>query len=356
LRAYLIAILLLIAILGSIAGYRSWQNAAGSGGHFGPPPVTIAAATAAAEVWNTELEAVGTVRAVRGVELSVEVSGEVIALAVSSADQVEAGQLLLTLDDKVEQASSESQSASLELARLMYERDDQLLKQKSISQTQYDRSKADYDRAVALLAETRARLENRRIHAPFTGTVGIVHVSTGDYVEPGDRITTLQDLSELEVDFTVPARHYPKLRPGLSIEVRAAAFPGKSFPATLQAVDTRVDAGTRNLLLRAKLAEGSGLLPGMFAQLTIDLAKPTELLTLPETAVTYSLHGDTVFVIEGEGDELVASPRVVRTGDSREGRIAILDGLREGERVASVGQNKLYRGAKVVIDPAVQLE
>ncbi len=355
-RAYLIAILLLIAILGSISGYRAWQDSAGSGGHFGPPPVTIAVATATAEVWNTVLEAVGTVRAARGVELSVEVSGEVIAIAVSSGGQVKAGELLLTLDDKVEQASRESQSASLELARLLYERDAQLLKQKSISQTQYDRSKADHDRAVAQLAETRARLENKRIHAPFAGTVGIVHVSTGDYLEPGDPITTLQDLSELEVDFTVPARHYPNLRPGLAIEVRAAAFPERTFPATLQAVDTRVDAGTRNLLLRAELAPGSGLLPGMFAQLTIDLAQPTELLTLPETAVTYSLHGDTAFVIEEHEGALIASPRVVRTGASRDGRIAILDGLREGERVASVGQNKLYRGARVVIDPAVRLE
>ncbi len=355
-RAYLIATFLLIAILGAIAGTRSWQSAGGSGAHFGPPPVTIAAATAVAEIWNTELEAVGTIRAARGVELSVEESGEVVAIAVSSGDEVKAGQLLLTLDDKVEQASRESQIASLDLARLIYERDAQLLQQKSISQTQYDRSKADYDRAVAQLAETRARLENKRIYAPFSGTVGIVHVRTGDYVEPGDPITTLQDLSELEVDFTVPARHYPKLRPGLTIELGVTAFPQKPFAATLQAIDTRVDAGTRNLLLRAKLERGDGLLPGMFARLTIDLAQPTKLLTLPETAVTYSLHGDTVFVVEEQEGTLVASPRVVRTGDAREGRIAILGGLREGERVASVGQNKLYRGAKVVIDPAVRLE
>jgi len=356
LRAYLTAALLLLVIFGAISGYQYRQSAARSAHVFTPPPVTIAAAIATAETWNTELDAVGTVRAVRGVELSVEESGEVVAITISSGERVEAGQLILRLDDKVEQASRERQTASLKLARLLFERDAELVRQNSISQSQYDRSKADFDRAVAELAETRARLENKRIHAPFSGTVGIVHVRTGDYVEPDDEITTLQDLTDLEVDFTVPARHFPSLRPGLGIEVRVAAFPKKSFRATLKALDTQVDAGTRNLLLRAALEEGSGLLPGMFAQLTINLASPTELLTLPETAVTYSLHGDTVFVIEEEAGELVASPRVVRTGDSRDGRIAILEGLSHGDRVASVGQNKLFRGARVVIDDSVRLQ
>jgi membrane fusion protein (multidrug efflux system) len=343
-------------IFGAISGYVYRQNAARSAAAFAPPPVTIAAAHAIAETWNTELEAVGTLRAVRGVELSVEESGEVIAIAVPSGARVKAGQLILTLDDQVEQASLERQTASVKLARLLYDRETELVKQKSVSQSQYDRARADFDRAIAELAETKARLENKRIHAPFAGSVGIVHVRTGDYVEPGDRITTLQDLTELEVDFTVPARHYPNLRVGLRITVRVAAFPNESFQATLRALDARVDAGTRNLLLRATLEEGSGLLPGMFAQLTIDLASPTKLLTLPETAVTYSLHGDTVFVIEDQGGELHASPRVVRTGDSRDGRVAILEGLDEGDWVASVGQNKLFRGARVVIDDSVRLE
>ncbi|MAG33192.1 MAG: efflux transporter periplasmic adaptor subunit [Deltaproteobacteria bacterium] len=355
-RAYVTAVLLLLVIFGAISGYLYRQSAARSAAVFAPPPVTIATAIAAAETWHTELEAVGTLRAVQGVELSVEESGEVIAIAVSSGDRVEEGQRILTLDDKVEQASRERQSASLKLARLLHEREAELMRQKSVSQSQYDRSKADFDRATAQLAETRARLENKRIHAPFSGTIGIVHVRTGDYVEPGDRIATLQDLTELEVDFTVPARHYPSLRPGLGIRVQVAAFPEKSFQATLRALDTQVDAGTRNLLLRATLEQGSGLLPGMFAQLRINLASPTEVVTLPETAVTYSLHGDTVFVIEGQAGELVATPRLVRTGDSRDGRVAILEGLSDGERVASVGQNKLFRGARVVVDDSVPLQ
>lgn len=355
-RAYLGAALLLLAIFGGMGGILYFQRVAQSAMAFVPPPVTIGAAIARPEVWRTRLDAVGTLRAVRGVELSVEQSGTVVKVAVASGERVDTGQLILELDGEVEQASLERQIASLELSRLTYERETELLQRRSISQSQYDRSKADFDRARAQLAETRARLENKRIHAPFSGTVGIVHVKVGDYVEPGDPVTTLQDLSELEVDFTVPDRYVPALHPGLDIEVRVAAFPAKSFAARLQALDSRVDASTRNLLLRATLEEGSGLLPGMFAQLVIDLAEPVELVTLPETAVTYSLHGDTVFVIEENGGELIASPRVVRAGDTRQGHVAILDGLAGGEQVAIAGQNKLFKGARVVIDESVRLQ
>jgi membrane fusion protein (multidrug efflux system) len=173
-------------------------------------------------------------------------------------------------------------------------------------------------------------------------------------VEPGTKITTLQDLSELEIDFTVPERHYPSLKPGLGITVKSSALPGSQLHATLQALDSRVESSTRNLLLRAHLDDSKGLLPGMFAELTIDLDNPVSLVTVPETAVSYSLHGNVVYVIEQEGDDLTVAPRIVELGDSREGRIAILAGIEAGETVVSAGQNKLYRGASVVIDPSVE--
>jgi membrane fusion protein, multidrug efflux system len=355
LRAYVTAALLLLLIFGGISGYLYRQFSLLDAMDFTPPAVTIAAATAQTEQWDSVLPAIGTIKAVRGVELSTEESGEVIAIGIVSGDQVQQGDLLVTLNDKVEQASRENQIASLELARLLFERDQQLIKQKSIPQSQYDRSRADLQRAVAQLAETEARLDNKRIQAPFGGTIGIVHARVGDYVEPGDTITTLQDLSELEVDFTVPARYYSQLRKGLAISVRVDAFPEKIFGATLQAVDAKVDAGTRNLLLRASLEPGSNLLPGMFAQLEIDLDAPRSLVTVPETAVSYSLQGHTVFVIEDSGNGLTVMPKIVRTGDTRRGRIAIVDGLESDTRVVSAGQNKLFRGASVVIDESVQL-
>lgn len=353
LRAYATVIIIAIAIFGSIGAYVYRQISAMSEMSFTPPPVTVVAAIAKSETWSSTLTAVGTIKAARGIELSSEESGEIIAIKVKSGSWVAAGELLITLNNRVELASRKRQIANLDLARLLYARDQKLVAQKSIPQSQYDRSKADLDSAIAQLAETEARLDNKAIHAPFAGTLGIIHVRVGDYVEPGTRITTLQDLSELEVDFTVPERHFPALKPGLNITIKSSAAPGREIHATLQALDSRVEADTRNLLLRGALSEVSGLLPGMFAELSIDLGNPTSLVTVPETAINYSLSGDIIYVIEEKDSVASVIPRIVKTGDSRNGRTSVLEGIAAGEKVVTAGQNKLYRGAAVVVDDSV---
>lgn len=353
-RAYLLVALLLLIIFGAISGYLYRQFSVFSSMDSTPAPVTVAAALSDNRDWASVLTAVGTIKAVRGVELSSQESGEVIAIPVKSGDEVKAGDLLLRLNDKVELASREKQRANLELARLLYQRDQQLIRQKTIPQSQYDRSKADLDSAVAQLAETEARLENKRIHAPFDGTLGIVQVKTGSYIEPGTAIATLQDLRQLDVDFTVPARYFPQLQRGQHVQLNVDAYPAHSYSASLQAIDAEVDADTRNLLLRARLDNNSGLLPGMFAQIEVQLRAPHPLVTVPDTAVTYSLHGDTVFVVEDREGTLHAVPVIVQVGDSRDGRTAISSGLEAGTRVVTAGQNKLYNGVVIVIDESVR--
>ena len=354
-RAYTFVVLLLLLIFGSVAGYLYNKFSTLDGMDFTPPPITIAAATAQSAVWPSRLEAVGTIRATRGVELSAETSGEIIAIEVRSGEQVTVGQAILTLNDSVERASLRRQEANLTLARLLFERDASLIKNKSIPQSQYDNSQANLDSAIAQLAETDARLANKRIVAPFAGTTGIMKVKVGDYIESGTPITNLQDLSELEIDFSVPDRYFPTLRPGLNIDVLTSAFPDKVFKASLAALDASVDTGTRNLLLRARLENSMGLLPGMFARLIVDLDQPVRVVTVPETAVTYSLHGNTVYVLTQGKGETTARPRVVQTGDTHDGEIEVLDGLLSGEWVVTVGQNKLYRDARVIVDDSVDL-
>lgn len=353
-RAYLFVVVLLLLIFGSIAGYLYNKTSSLAATDFAPPPITVAAATAQAAVWPSELEAVGTIRAARGVELSAETSGEVISISVNSGDMVKAGQPILALNDNVEKASRSQQEANLKLARLLYERDTRLVKQKSIPQSQYDRSQANLDSAIAQLAETNAQLDNKRIVAPFAGTTGIIKVKVGDYIESGTAITNLQDLSELELDFSVPDRYFPSLRPGLSIAVHVAASPDREFTATLSAIDAKVDTNTRNLMVRATLKDSAGLLPGMFARLVIDLDQPNRVVTVPETAVSYSLHGNTVYVLLQSMGKTTTQPRVVETGATRDGRIAIVGGLLSSEWVVTAGQNKLYRDARVVIDDDVK--
>ena len=350
-RGYLVAIALLVVIFGSIGGYLYMRFSALASMDFSPPPVTIAVAEAQAERRVTTLEAVGSIRAVRGVELTSETAGEITDIRFESGDDVADEQLLLVLNDEVEQAARQNQIASLELAEILFERDAKLIKQQSIPESQYDRSKADLARAKAQLAETEARIRNKRIHAPFAGTIGIRRVELGDYLTPGTTIATLQDRSQLEVDFTLPDRFAPTLKPGLPIALRVSAFPRREFAAELAAVDAAVDPGTRNLLIRARLTENEGLLPGMFAALTLNLQQDRDVITVPETAVTYSLQGNVVYVIEDtDAGELTAVSRIVRVGETLDGRTEVLDNLQIGERVVTSGQNKLYRGVRVVVE------
>jgi membrane fusion protein (multidrug efflux system) len=356
LKAYLTAVVLLLLIFGSIGGYLYQRFSSFADMDFTPPPVTIAASEAMLATWDQTLSAVGTIQAVRGVELTSEASGEITKILFDSGDKVRKGQLLLVLNEEVELASRQNQIASVELAQILYNRDSTLIKQKSIPQAQYDRSRADLARARAQLLETEARLANKQIEAPFAGTMGIRRVDVGDYLSPGTVIATLQDHSELEIDFTVPARYAPKLKPGLPVSVRIDAYPDREFSATVVAIDARVDPNTRNVLLRARLDEVEGLIPGMFAVLEVDLGDRQELVTVPETAMTYALRGNTVYVIEDvEDGGLTATARVVVAGTVRDGKISVLEGLSAGERVVSVGQNKLYRGVRVVIDEDVNL-
>lgn len=355
-KAYLVVIVLLLAIFGSIGAYLYQRFSAFANMDFSPPPVTIAVSEAQSEIWDETLNAVGTIQAVRGVELTSEASGEITDILFDSGDRVEAGQLLVVLNDEFEQASRRNQIASLELAQILFDRDRKLIEQKSIPQTQFDRSRADLERARAQLSETEARLSNKRIEAPFAGTMGIRRVDVGDYLSPGTVIAALQDHSELEIDFTVPARYAPKLRAGLPVDVKVDAFENRVFAATVTAVDARIDPNTRNVLLRARLENVEGLLPGMFAVLEVDLGDQQQVVTIPETAMTYALQGNTVYVIEETQDGgLTTSARVVRAGTVKAGRVAVLEGLSAGEQVVTVGQNKLYRGVRVVIDENVSL-
>ncbi len=355
-KAYAVSILVLLVLFGSIGAYLYQRFAAFGAMDFSPPPVTVAVSTSRSETWDQTLSAVGTVRAVRGIDLTSEASGEITEIRFDSGDQVKAGQMLLVLNDKVELASLASQAASLELAEILFERDRALIEKRSIPQSQFDRSRADLARAKAQLAETQARLENKRIAAPFAGTMGIRQVDVGDYLSPGTVIASLQDQSSLEVDFTVPARFVPSLRVGLLVSVSVDGFADREFSAEVTAIDARIDTNTRNVLLRSRLEDTDGLIPGMFAELELDLGDQQTVVTIPETAMTYALQGNTVFVLEElEDGSLTATPRVVSAGAVRAGRVAVLDGLGADERVVSVGQNKLYRGVRVVIDEDVVL-
>ncbi|PAV47794.1 efflux transporter periplasmic adaptor subunit [Pseudomonas sp. HAR-UPW-AIA-41] len=327
------------------------------------PAINVSAAPAELRPWQARLPAIGTLKAFQGVDLSTEVDGTVRELLFQSGEQVRAGQPLLQLDSAVERAILDTAIAVRSLARVEFERGKNLAAKQAISKSEFDRLNAELLKAEASVSQLQASLDKKRLHAPFSGTIGIRQVDVGDFVSTSTVIATLQDLSQLFIDFYLPEQAAPKLAVGQEVEVSVAAYPGEQFMAKIVALNPKVEDSTRNLQVRAQLPNPQGkLLPGMFANLSVLLPGQAEALTVAETAITFTLYGNSVYVVvPKQGDDgkpqlddkgqpyLVVERRFVKTGERRAGRVVIESGLKAGEQVVTSGQLKLDNGAHVAI-------
>ncbi|MEK0362240.1 efflux RND transporter periplasmic adaptor subunit [Pseudomonas sp. CBC3] len=336
------------------------------------PPVNVEVVESRRQPWQRQLSAIGTLTAFQGIDLSVEVVGTVSDVQFRSGEKVNKGQPIVLLDSEIEQASLVAAEADLHLAKVEFERARSLVDRQAISRSEYDRLNAESQKAAAAVEQLKASLAKKRILAPFSGTIGIRQVDVGDFVAAGTPIATLQDLSTLFVDFYVAEQQVPSLAIGLPVHIQVPAFPGERFTGTLVALNPKVDVTTRNIQVRAELANpGERLLPGMFADLQVLLPDDGPQVVVPETAITYTLYGNSVLLVkEGqapepeEGDEapernepyLVVERRFVETGERRDGRVVILDGLDAGEQVVIAGQLKLDTGTHVAIADKRTLE
>lgn len=361
-------VLLIVLILGGIKGFSIYQQVQ----MFSKPkpPVSVAAAQAQLRQWQERLPAVGSLKAFQGVELSLEVAGTVKSLHFESGQQVKAGQLLLQLDNDQETALLGTAQADLGLAKVDFGRGSQLVGDSAISRGEYDRLTSQYRRNQAVVEQLKASLAKKSISAPFSGTIGIRQVDVGAYLASGTVIATLQDLSSLYVDFNVPEQALPHLSLGQQVLVQVAAYPGQTFPASLSAINPKVEESTRNLLVRATLANPDGkLLPGMFASLQLLLPNPQPQVVVPENAITYTLYGNSVYVIgpkkgkdgqpenTAEGQpQLAVEQRTVQTGERRDGWVVVSKGLQAGDQVVTAGQLKLSPGASVRISDDAALK
>ncbi|MDP9532867.1 efflux RND transporter periplasmic adaptor subunit [Pseudomonas protegens] len=360
----MLGVVLLVVLL--LAGYKAFSIYKMVQVYSAPkPPISVAVITADERPWQSRLPSVGSLKALQGVNLSLEVAGTVKDLQFESGQQVKAGQPLLTLDSAVESALLETAQADLGLAQLDFGRGSQLVGSQAISKGEYDRLSAQLQKNKATVNQLKASLAKKRILAPFAGTIGIRQVDIGDFLASGTVIATLQDLSSLYVDFYIPEQSVPKIRLGQTVELSVAAFPGESFPGSISAINPKVENSTRNVLVRATLANPGGrLLPGMFADLQVLLPDPLLKVVVPESTLTYSLYGNSVYVVtqkkaaDGSLEKdpkgqplLVAERRFVDTGEHRGGLVMINKGVKKGEQVVSAGQIKLDNGADISITP-----
>ncbi|MGY3027411.1 membrane fusion protein (multidrug efflux system) [Pseudomonas lurida] len=356
-------VLLIVLLLGGYKAFSIYQQIQVFS--TPKPPVSVAVATAAERPWQLRLPSVGTLKALQGVNLSLEVAGTVKDVQFESGQKVRAGQPLVQLDSAVESALLETAQADLGLAQLDYGRGSQLVGSQAISKGEFDRLSAQLQKNKATVNQLKASLAKKHIVAPFSGTIGIRQVDVGDYLASGTVIATLQDISSLYVDFYIPEHAVPKVALGQAVQVEVSAYPGEQFPGSVSAINPKVENSTRNVLVRATLANPNGkLLPGMFTSLDVLLPNPAPQIVVPEGAITYTLYGNSVYAVaekKTDGGEvekdasgkpvLIAERRFVETGERRGGLVLVTKGLNAGEQVVSAGQLKLDNGTPIAISP-----
>ncbi|GAB5470837.1 MAG: efflux RND transporter periplasmic adaptor subunit [Rhodospirillales bacterium] len=355
-RSLIVTAVLLAAVFGGLVWYQQDAGSAESDAGEPGPPIVVSAVEAQAETWHPLLTAVGSLRAVNGVEITPEVGGIVADLFFESGQEVPGGTLLVRLEDAVEQAQLKSNQANLKAVELELGRGRSLFQKGNFPKAQLDALEAKRDQAAAEVDRIRALIEEKQIRAPFEGRLGIRQADLGDYLAPGTPIVGLQALDPIFVDFSLPEQNLSRLAVGQAVRVRLDAYPSEVFTARLSAIDSQVNSNTRGIMVRADLANTRKLLlPGLFALVEVVLPAQEAVVTLPATAVSYGLYGDSVYVIQGAPAQLTVERRAVTLGERRDDRIAIAQGLGAGETVVSAGQLKLQSGSRVEIDNSVAL-
>lgn len=308
-------------------------------------PATVVTTVLEAVAWQDRIEALGTARANESVTLTAKVNETVVRVEFDSGDLVEAGQVLVDLSGRVELAGLEEARAALQEAEQQYRRQQQLAEQKVIAASQLDTQRAARDAARARMDAIRARLADRVITAPFAGVLGLRQVSPGTVLSPGDPIATLDDISVIKLDFSVPEAFLSALLPGQDVRAASVAWPGEVFRGTVRTLDSRVDPVTRSVMVRAELPNPERKLrPGML--LTVEVVQPPrQTLAVPELALVQIGQQAFVFRVDGKG---VARQVPVRAGARRRGEVEIVDGLATGDRVVVEGTVKLRDGLEVV--------
>jgi membrane fusion protein (multidrug efflux system) len=357
--------LVLVVVAGAVAALgavktRQIQAMVAQASSFQPPPEAVTTAVAREEPWPTTLSAIGTVKAVRGVVLSADLPGVVEELAFDSGRFVREGEVLVRLDARQERAQLAAAEAQRDLAKVNLDRIVGLVGQGILAQAELDRASAEHKQAEARVGEIRATIERKQIRAPFAGVLGIRQVDLGQYLKAGDPIVPLQSLDPIYVNFSVPQQQVAEVRVGREVSVTAAGSGADASVGRITAVDSVVDAATRNVQVQATLANPKGeLRPGMFVETSVATGERASVVVLPASAISYAPYGDSVYIVAdakspaGEPVKAVTQ-QFVKLGPARGDQVAVLSGVAAGAEVVSSGAFKLRSGAFVQVNNEVQ--
>lgn len=362
-KRMLIMLVLAGVVFGGIFGFQAFK------GHMmkkfmssmGSAPQTVSTMTAGYQEWEPQLDAVGSLHAVQGVELSPEVSGTVSAIHFTQGQDIGKGTVLLELIADNDIARLHTLQAAADLAKVTYERDKQQFEFKAISQQTLDADESSVRQTAAAVSEQQALVNKKFVRAPFSGRIGIRVVSNGQYLNAGTPIVSLQALNPIYLDFSVPQKNLDLIRTGQKITAMTDAYPNEHFSGIVTVINPEVDTNTLNVKVRAEVKNPKHrLLPGMYASVSISAGKPQRYITLPQTAVTYNPYGNIIYLIDQQGTDdkgkpkLVAKQVFVTTGDKRGDQVAVLKGIKEGDTIVTSGQIKLHNGSPVVVNNDIQ--
>ncbi|HJW46614.1 MAG TPA: efflux RND transporter periplasmic adaptor subunit [Lysobacter sp.] len=378
-RKRMIWMLLITGLLFGLFFGVKWFLGMMSGQYFDtmqPPPVTVTTSVARGEKWNDSLEAVGTLVAVNGTQVTTESPGVVSAIKFESGQPVRAGEVLVQLNASTELATLKSLEATARLAVVQRDRYREMAAKQLVSREDADQRAADADTAQAQVDAQRALVDRKTIRAPFSGMLGIRKINLGQFLDPGDAIVSLQSIDPIYVDFSLPEQNLPRVAEGTGVRATVDSLPGETFEGNVTATEAEVSTNTRNFGLRATLRNpGNKLRPGGFAQVSVNLGGNRNVVVVPQTAISFNPYGNAVYVVtkaaapsqpaqaaDGEanaqgaaqGPQLIVKQRFVKTGATRGDLIAVIDGLKPGEQVVTSGLLKLRNDAAVIVDNKVQ--
>lgn len=331
-----------------IQGFKSQKNI-----------VTVSDEAAKQETWQPSFISVGNLDPVQGADISNQVAGNVAAINFDSGQEVQKGQLLVQLDDSNEQAQLQGYKAQEKLADLNAQRAHDIFSKHLISQADVDTADSNLKQAQANVANTEADIAKKSIRAPFSGHAGIRNVNLGQYLPAGTVLVTLQALDHMYVSFSLPEQSLPSLAKGQKMEVAVDAYPNQKFSGSINAIDSKVDPSSHTIRIQGLVANPQQQLrAGMFANVSVSAGKPAQVVTVSKAAVTYSLYGNSVYVLAPDKEkkddkgqpQLTANQVFVKLGEDHGNRVAVMEGVKPGDMVVTSGMQKLHSGAAVTVD------
>jgi membrane fusion protein (multidrug efflux system) len=351
-----IAIGIVLVALFGLGGIKflQIQTLMAAGKSFTQPPESVSSAVVKEEKWQATLSAIGSVTAAQGVTVTTEVAGLIRQIMFESGAVVSKDDLLVRLDTSSEEAQLRAIKAQVDLARINLERTKKLREENMVPQADLDTAEATMKQNQANADAIQAVIDKKTIRAPFAGRLGIRQINLGQYLDAGKPIVSLQSLSPIFADFSLPQQELARLKTGMRVHLSIDAFPNKTFDGELTAINPDLDAATRSVGLRAGFQNEEGLLrPGMYARVEVLLPEESNVLVIPITAVLSAPYGESVYVIETNAPAGASTPgltvrqQIIRTGLARGDFITVESGLKAGDRVASSGVFKLRSGMSV---------